>query len=155
MKKRKKCSIKSCHSPVFGRGYCTLHYKIHYLAPKMKNNPKVPIRNQSSKLKDQIQQYSINRKAFIKRAIENDPFGFIYCIFCDKRIYGEPDLHHGNGRKGKWLLDERYWFLAHRECHSDYDRKSWRDLPWWPGFMERLLYSNILIYNKEIKRMEK
>jgi hypothetical protein len=154
MKPRKKCSVEWCNNPVFGRGWCTLHYKINYIAPRAKKK-KTPIRSRSRGLMHRTQQYSLARKLFIEHERNNDPQKRIFCIFCGIVIPGEPDLHHGNGRRGKWLLDERYWFLAHRDCHSDYDRKSWRDLQWWSGYIERLLYSNILIYNKEIKRQEK
>jgi hypothetical protein len=84
------------------------------------------------------------------------PLGWIFCIFCGKKIYGEPDLHHGDGRDDDKLLDEKDWFLAHHNCHVDeYHSKSWTLLSWWLGYINRIKISHPHIYQKELNKMEK
>lgn len=153
----KTCKEEGCTFPLFARGWCKGHYNTLYLLPKQKDKPKksytIPRRTEDRSKEDQV--YLKKRLKFIVAQMLLDPYGFIYCIFCGKRIHGDPDLHHMDGREGDKLLDEKDWSLAHHDCHMDYDSQPWRKLIWWNGYIERIELSHPHIYKKELKRMDK
>ena len=104
----------------------------------------------------QTRQYSKNRKIFINEQREKNKQGLIFCIFCGKVIYGEPNLHHGNGRDDEEILNEYFWFLAHQECHvNQYHSMSCTDIKWWPTYIKNIQERCPEIYQKELIRMNK
>ena len=154
----KVCSVEDCNWPLFARGYCKSHYNILYLLPRQREKSKkrytIPRRTEDRSKEEQI--YSKKRTAFIIAQIVLNKQGHIFCIFCGKRIYGDPDLHHGDGRDNDKLLNEKDWFLSHHECHvHEYHSKSWELLSWWDGYIERIKISHPHIYKKELKKMNK
>ena len=77
-------------------------------------------------------------------------------MFTGKRIYGEPSLHHANGRDDEMLLNEHYWFLTNNYAHvHEYHAKSWEDIDWWHDYLDRIKESHPDIYEKELLRMSK
>jgi hypothetical protein len=105
----------------------------------------------------QERQYSIERPAFIEEQRSRDKRGNIYCIFCGQVVASvEPDCHHGDGRDDEKLLDKTKWFLAHRQCHSDFHSKSWTKLKWWNIYLEQLkIMGKEKTLRQAYKRMEK
>ena len=155
---KKICSMDDCTSPLFARGWCRFHYGTDYL---LKQQPKTPsesytIPKITAKRSSQVTKYHSNRKLFIQAERDQHPKGELYCIFCDKQIYGEPSLHHAMGRDDESILDEVFWFLSHNDCHvHEYHAKSCKDIDWWDHYMERMKNINSIVYLKEITRQSK
>lgn len=155
---KKTCSVEGCTWPVFGRGFCSSHYKSQYLAPRQMQKPRefVFIKRRTKDRVKEERKYLSDRQQFIEDLRAKDPQKKVYCIFCGKPIYSEPDLHHANGRDGDKLLNQNDWFLAHQKCHCvEYHGTSWEKLSWWNDYLERIKDSHPHIYQKEMLRMEK
>ena len=152
----KKCKEDGCTSPLYARGWCLHHYKILYLLPKQRNNPKrsYTIPKRTEKRTKQEIVYRDRRKEFIEKKRLEDKQKRIFCTFCGRVIEGDVDLHHGLGRDEDKLLREDDWFLAHRECHTDYHSKPYKKLVWWESYMTRIL-CNFLVRQRELRKMEK
>lgn len=128
MKPKKICSVESCRGYVFARNLCPFHYRA---------SSSKPIAKASSKRKQELVKYSISREEFIEKS--RDKNGNIFCIFCNRLIYGEPDIHHGLGRDNDLLLDIKFWFTAHNKCHVDeYHSLPIDKIPWWPEYLKRI-----------------
>lgn len=149
---KKTCKMDDCNNPVFGRGYCHYHYRSEYLAKK-------PISKATERRKAQIVDYNKKRRLFIEG--QRDSKGKLFCLFCGKEIHGEPSLHHALGRDDELLIDTRFWMLSHNYCHvHQYHSMSWKDIPWWDRYMERLVNwikdsDQLQVLNKEKLRMSK
>jgi len=151
---KKICSYEGCMYPLFARGYCNYHYRSEYLAKKPKKEKKsYHIPRVTNKRAKQEVEYAFGRKLFIEASRnERDR---IFCIFCGKEIYGNPDLHHAMGRDDESLLDKSQWYLAHNFCHvHQYHSMSWKKCPWWPEYLARII-DNKELYANEILKMSK
>ena len=158
MKSKKKCSVQGCRGPLFARGYCPRHYKSLYLAPKQaeKLRKSYTIPQITAKRSSEVSKYHRNRKSFISRLRAQDKLKRIFCTFCGGIIFSEPSLHHANGRDDESILDERYWMPGHNHCHvQEYHSMSWKDIPWWNGYLSRIKDAYPDIYKKELIRMSK
>lgn len=138
----KICDVPGCGWPVFSGGKCKYH------------QPKKPIRKVSKKRGKELREYSTTREEFLNELREITG-GSIYCVFCNKKIDGEPDVHHTDGREESLLLDTEHWIPAHNDCHRDYHDRSWKDIPWWNTYMKNMKILQPDIYNKELIKMSK
>lgn len=109
MKPKKICLSKSCPRFAFSHGYCERcqdqrtdqDYIRKKAAREGKAVKKVPIRKEAPKRAKENRQYLKDRAEFLSRT-ENQ--------FC--RVYPwleATTVHHGKGRIGKLLLDQRWW----------------------------------------------
>ena len=79
------------------------------------------------------------------------------CIFCDEFMYVREDNHHIRGR-GAFMLEEEFWYWAHRDCHDIYTHGRYEQLikqPWYPSFLERLKTIDTMTYYRELKKRDK
>ena len=122
--------------------------------PRWLINPfkRAGISRSSDKRQKQLSKYPSKRKAFIEAQRDQEPKGYIFCIFCGTVIYGEPSLHHGMGRDDESLLDETAWFLSHNDCHvHEYHSMSCKDIEWWDNYMFRIKSIHREVYKKDHK----
>lgn len=145
--KDKKCTYPGCSNRLFAKGYCAFHYRANHASR---------IKPYTSKRKKEQSKYTDLRSNFIEKERRKDKKRKLFCIFCGLEIHGEPSLHHALGRDNDMLLDERYWLLSHNTCHvHQYHSMSWKDLPWWDDYLNRIKHIDENIYNKELRRMSK
>lgn len=145
MKENQACKSDSCTGIIYADGLCRYHYKISSWKP---------IKNQTKKRSKEEAKYLSNRSNFIES--KKDKYGRLYCIFCNKSISQDPDLHHGLGREGITLLDESHWFLAHNFCHvQQYHSCSWRNIEWWNDYILRIEKLDPEVYKQDSLRMNK
>jgi hypothetical protein len=143
--KKKVCKLDSCTGGVYAKGLCQYHYKISIWKP---------MKSRTKKRSKEEKEYLLNRSKFIES--KRDKNGKIYCIFCNKEISQDPDLHHGLGREELLLLNQEHWFLSHSFCHArQYHSMSWRDIPWWQDYIERVKIIDPEVYKQDLRRMEK
>ena len=155
---KKNCKMEGCTSPLYARGWCRFHYGTEYLLGKQSEKPSKSyiIPRYKAKRASQVTKYHSKRKAFIIAEREAHPRNKIFCIFCDKEIYGEPSLHHAMGRDDESILDESFWFLSHNNCHvHEYHSKSYNNIPWWRNYMYRMELINPKVYQKDLLRESK
>lgn len=118
MKPRKICLSALCKRFAFSHGYCErcqdqrtdLDYFRKKAAREGKAVKKVSIRKEAPKRAKENRQYSKDRAEFLSRP-ENQ--------FC--RVYPwleATTVHHGKGRIGKLLLDQRWWVPLSPPGHS-------------------------------------
>jgi len=143
----KSCSEPGCNYPVFSKGLCRSHWQYKHGRP---------IPKRTKKRGKQEKEYLDKRQQFIEKKRQEN-HGILVCIFCGKRIFGMPDIHHLMGRDDETLLDERFWGLAHNKCHVyEYHSKSWQDIEWWDNYLDTIRsdYPQEIL-EKELKRMNK
>lgn len=153
----KTCIEPGCDSPVFGGNFCKYHQYRRYMYGgdlyKPKKKERKPIPKESAKRKIDNRHYRDRIIAFWNNAVEKKENR---CFFCNKLMEYREDIHHILGR-GKFLLEEEWWALAHRECHSIYHGPA--DVlvsqPWFENFMRRLKKKSIKTYYKTIDRINK
>ena len=136
----KTCVESGCTNPQFGGGYCKYHQFKRRMrggdsyAPKKRQKP---IAKESPKRKKENKHYLLRIKEFWENAVNN---GTNQCFFCGETMKEREDIHHIVGR-GKMLLEEEWWILAHRDCHMAYHFDSadkLRQYPWFSDFLARL-----------------
>lgn len=152
----KKCTVEGCNNLLFARGYCQWHYKSLYLYPRQKGRNKLSKRKQ-----DLNNKYTRQREEFIENQHRKHPQRRIFCIFCGKEIKGEPSLHHALGRDDDIMLDKRFWFLSHNNCHvEEYHSKAYYMISWWDIYIDNVKqiiddHVREIILRKEDKKMDK
>lgn len=128
----KTCSFDNCNNRVFSTGYCQSHWRSEIGSKKnyLSGSTNVSNRNISSnkisetkqaKLIPKISQSQLKRLA--KYRLVRDVFmgeNKVCMARLDGCSYWSVELHHGRGRIGDYLLDDR-WFKAlcpfcHRAC---------------------------------------
>lgn len=80
------------------------------------------------------------------------------CFFCDKKLSGEIDCHHLDGREEKLLTFDKWLKMVHRSCHRmyhDYTIEKLKKLSWYEGFKERLRELDEYLYDKQIAKERK
>ena len=80
--------------------------------------------------------------------------GNLECFFCGEMVVNA-DHHHLDGREGEALTDKTKIVRVHRRCHRQYHDVPVAKIPWFEGFLYRLMLHNIELYNKEILKLEK
>ena len=139
----KICDHPNCGFPVFSGTKCSYHYRAK------------PIKRRSDKRAADEREYTKVRKEFIQELRDSNPSGSIYCMFCGKKIYEEPVVHHTLGRKEELLLDTEWWIPAHHECHMEYHNKSWKLIEWWNTYLSHMKQIMFVVWEKEILKMSK
>jgi len=105
----------------------------------------------SDKRRAQNSEYHKIVREFHLNHIDN-PYN---CLFCNKRLGNEFDLHHGSGeRENSHLVDKRLLFPVHRQCHDDYHTKAFSKLAWYPDYIDRI--KNVEeVYAVEKRKMQR
>lgn len=112
------------------------------------------MRNCTPKRAKQEREYNKERIEFIEE--KKGKKGFVHCIFCQRSISGNPDIHHAFGRDDERIFDKKHWMIAHNECHvHQYHSMSWKKIWWWGDYIARIKYEYPKVYEKEIIKMSK
>lgn len=101
IKKTKYCANKSCKKPIKFGSYCS--FKCSKTKPQSVSKQK--INAVSKKRKKELQDYSIQRKVFLKDKV------------CPITNEIATEIHHIKGRSNKWLNDTRFWLAVSRQGH--------------------------------------
>ena len=160
---KKICKEENCTQPLYARGWCLSHYKMLYLAPRQREKAEHPltpdqcykIPKRTPKRLKQERIYATDRVKFIEN-VRKTHNGLILCFFCNTPVYGNPSLHHIDGRDDALLLDKSKWVLSHNNCHvHEYHSKSHEEISWWGKYMERIGINYPELFEKELIRMSK
>lgn len=158
------CQEPNCNRAVFSHSFCQWHQSSRtdkkWLKSLLKQHKKgnTRIKPKSNKrMQEDIVYKKI--KSVKEHQLKND--GQWRCIFCNIPFneYEYPDWHHLAGRDGDLIVDPKYLWPAHTNCHiRDYHQATVEHMKrmfWYDGFLERIKNIDIDLYKKEMRKARK
>jgi len=108
------------------------------------------MKSKSERRKREEKEYKRICREIDQEAIES---GDTRCFFCGVKVKNA-DHHHLHGRGEHYLY--KWWIVrAHRTCHRSYHDQPVASLPWFDDFLKRLKQKSILLFEREIWKLEK